>query len=89
MTSQKLEAFSALLSGKFLKTAEDCEAAGRIAARAYADEWKKLAMIFGHAEGDDPEGPARTEELATEPVESGEGEITAEELMHLVKDLGI
>jgi hypothetical protein len=35
------------LSDGFLKTSEDWEAAGRIAARAYQDEMTKLCAAFG------------------------------------------
>lgn len=47
-----MEKFAKLLSSEILKTAEDAEFAGRIAARAYADEMQKLSNAFGldHAE---------------------------------------
>ncbi len=37
----------AALADGFLKTAEDWEAAGRIAARGYEDEMTKLCAAFG------------------------------------------
>jgi len=42
-----------LLEGKLLKTAEDAQGAGRIMARAYADEMERLAGLFGIKEAED------------------------------------
>lgn len=65
----------ALLSDGLLKTAEDAEAAGRIAARAYAAEWARLSGIFKGAQeasADEEEDDEGEDEEAEE--EAGEGE---------------
>jgi len=53
-----------LLEGTLLKTAEDAQAAGRITARAYADEMEKLCSLFGLKLADsDEEKKKRFEEF--------------------------
>lgn len=84
----KLEDFSALLSGKFLKTAEDCEAAGRIAARAYADEWKKLAQIFGTTNGE-PEPAFDESEEESHGETAKDGDLSREDLLYLIQEMGV
>jgi uncharacterized protein with von Willebrand factor type A (vWA) domain len=68
----------ALLSDEMLKTAEDAQAAGRIAAQAFADEWRRLDGLFKGAasekededeEGEDDEGEASEETEAEEKAE--------------------
>ena len=68
----------ALLSDEMLKTAEDAEAAGRIASRAYVEEWRRLEGLFKGAqdmggeedenededEGGEAGGPVKPEDLA-------------------------
>ena len=78
----------ALLSDETLKTAEDADAAGRITARAYADEWKRLDGIFKGA--DHAFGEEETEEEETgEDENKAAGPVTPEDLAWLVQNLGV
>jgi hypothetical protein len=83
-----------LLSERAFKNDEDAQAAGKIAARGYADEMQKLCQAFG------VEKAAQEElEVSTEPEseaeeeaeeESGEGSsMSEEELAAICQALGI
>jgi len=85
------EIASELLSDKFLKTAEDWEAAGRLVARGFADERIKLSQDFGLSMPGAEEGGEEGEETEAEEAaeEAEEGPVSLEDLQTLVQALGL
>jgi hypothetical protein len=75
-----------LLSGKLLSSEDEVKAAGQIAARAYADEMKKLCAAFGVKTA--AEETAAEETANEEPeYEEGDDDFTENEKL-LLESLG-